>query len=74
MTDRYVVTDRPGSSRDVVHRNPGEACNLDDSTRDEEVDAATATGLVNRGLADPCGHCNPGPHTAPAVPSGEEDS
>jgi hypothetical protein len=57
--DRYRLTNRPGVRSDLLHRNPGEQCNLDDSERDEAVDEATALALVATGT-ECCQHCMPG--------------
>lgn len=63
MTEiRYTVVTRDG--QDTVHQNAGEACNLDDTTRDEAIDADTADALLNdidaawaMGTAVRCQHC-----------------
>lgn len=75
MTDRFVLVDRPGTAGDVLHRNPREECNLDDTRRDQEVDEATARALLDRGLAEACRHCEAaGPTHIPASSPEEEEA
>lgn len=57
MPDRYVIVRRDGI--DVLHRNPGEQCNLDDTDADQVVDEAKALSLKLGGYVRLCGHCYP---------------
>ena len=52
----YVLNRNPDGD-DVLHRNAGEQCNLDDSEGRQKVDAETAEALLLRGDALLCGHC-----------------
>lgn len=52
---RYVVVNRDGI--DTLHRNAGEACNLDDTIADQKVDEATALRMKLGGFVRLCQHC-----------------
>lgn len=58
MADRFYLVRKGGV--DTMHHNPTEQCNLDDSTRDQEVDEFTAEAMLARGDARPCQHCMKG--------------
>ncbi len=44
---------------DVLHRDPREECNLDDSEGRQTIDAATAASLLMKEQAQTCLHCWP---------------
>lgn len=54
---RYRLVPKDGI--DVLHRNPGEACNLDDTEAEQAVDDETAAALQLGGFVRLCGHCYP---------------
>lgn len=54
---RFVLNRNEG--QDVIHLNPGERCNTDDSKGREVIDPDTAEALLNHGDAVRCLHCYP---------------
>lgn len=52
---RYTIVPRDGI--DTLHRDSSEACNLDDTDREEQVDEATAIRMKLDGKAKLCAHC-----------------
>lgn len=57
MTDRIVLNVND-DDLDVVHVNPREECNIDDSIAAQLIDATTANAMLAEGVAVRCGHCN----------------
>lgn len=51
---RYILTIREG--RDRLHRDPGEQCNLDDTTADLPVHPEVAAELRASGAVELCKH------------------
>ena len=51
----FVLNGNPGED-DVLHRNPREECNLDDSKGRQTVDPETADALLALGTKR-CQHC-----------------
>lgn len=60
MTDepRYLVTLIP-DGLDVLHRNPGDSCELDADYGCQSIDPDTADALQSMGEARQCQHCWP---------------
>jgi hypothetical protein len=54
---RYVLVTKDGM--DTVHRDPGESCNLDDTSVDTEIDRRSAAAMLANGSAQACQHCAP---------------
>ncbi len=60
MTDErrepvYVLNRNEGT--DILHRDAGERCNVDDSQGRQAIDAETADALLTNGSAVRCRHC-----------------
>lgn len=53
--DRYIVVRKDGI--DVLHVNPREECNLDDTEADQVLTEDEAEMAINLGTARACGHC-----------------
>ena len=54
--DRFVLNRNEG--QDVLHKNPTEVCNTDDSKDRHTIDAATAEALLSHSNVRRCAHCN----------------
>ena len=52
---RYFIVPKDGI--DTLHRDPGEQCQMDDTTREQEVDEASALAMKMGGYARLCQHC-----------------
>lgn len=68
MAAEWVLNRNEGV--DVLHPDPREECNLDDSKGRTVVDAATGQALLEAGTADLCLHCGeqPGLNTRGSAP------
>ena len=69
MTDqrppaRYRLVPKDGI--DTLHRDPGEACNLDDTEAERAVDESTALAMKLGGYVRLCGHCYPPEQESPS--------
>lgn len=57
MSDVSEWTLNRNAGTDVLHPDPREECNLDDSAGRTQVDAETADALMQLGQARLCEHC-----------------
>ena len=54
---RYLLVPKDGI--DVLHRDPGEQCQMDDTENEESIDASTYEAMKAGGHARLCRHCHP---------------
>ncbi len=55
----YYVLNRNPDGVDVLHRDPREVCNVDDSEGRQTIDFATADAMLTTTQVRRCRHCWP---------------